>query len=264
VTGQCLSGCWIGGAYYAPGAANGDCQQCNPSQSASSWSSKAAGTGCNDGDACTIGDVCNGSDTCSGGGGGGGGANDCPSNLVGFRGQNGFQISCDCPASMTGAGVVWGTDTYTDDSALCRAAVHAGAITASGGSIQATVKPGLSSYTGSTRNGVSTQAYGAWPGSYTVNAPCPGNLVSYRGQNGLVISCECSSTAASFGSVWGTDLYTDDSTLCRAAVHAGRIPASGGGIRAVITSGYSNYTGSTRNGVTTQAWGSWSGSYYFQ
>jgi len=46
--GQCLNGCWISGAYYAVGATNpaGDCQECNPSVSTSSWSNKSVGTAC--------------------------------------------------------------------------------------------------------------------------------------------------------------------------------------------------------------------------
>ncbi len=93
---------------------------------------------------------------------------------------------------------------------------------------------------------------------------CPANLTAYRGQNGYQLSCRCSASMAGGGSVWGTDVYTDDSTLCRAAVHAGRITTSGGAIRAVISGGRSSYTGSTRNGVTSASWGSWSGSYSFQ
>ncbi|HEX8700081.1 MAG TPA: kelch repeat-containing protein [Myxococcaceae bacterium] len=47
-TGQCQSGCWIAGAYYAAGAPNpgNPCQQCSPSVSTSSWSNKASGDTC--------------------------------------------------------------------------------------------------------------------------------------------------------------------------------------------------------------------------
>jgi hypothetical protein len=63
--------------------------------------------------------------------------------------------------------------------------------------------------------------------------------------------------------VWGTNFYTDDSSLCVAAVHAGRITTSGGRITAMISGGRSSYTGSTRNGVTSFPWDSWDGSYSF-
>ncbi|WP_309888461.1 kelch repeat-containing protein, partial [Archangium sp.] len=47
-TGQCQSGCWIGGAYYAAGTTNPSvaCQECNPGVSTSGWSNKAVGTTC--------------------------------------------------------------------------------------------------------------------------------------------------------------------------------------------------------------------------
>jgi hypothetical protein len=194
--------------------------------------------------------------------------NSCPGNMVGYRGQNGFQLECHCGSA--GSGTVWGTGTYTDDSALCRAALHAGAIGTNGGAIVVTVTAGQNSYTGSTQNGVTSSPYGAWPGSYTVSgssgtctASCPGSLTGYRGQNGTVVTCACSSSAASGGGVWGTGTYTDDSALCRAAVHAGRITTAGGIISAVIGPGQSSYTGSTQNGVTSSSYGAWGGSYSF-
>lgn len=197
----------------------------------------------------------------------------CPGNMVAYRGQNGFQLECSCLSSETSSGDVWGTDTYTDDSRLCRTALHAGAITSSGGVIVATVEPGQSSYVGSTRNGVTSTSYGTFAGSYSVTGGssctplppnCPANLTAYRGQNGTVVTCNCSSVATSVGYVWGTAVYTDDSYVCRAAVHAGAISSTGGVISAVISVGLSSYTGSTYNGVTSSSYGAWPGSYSFQ
>jgi hypothetical protein len=56
---------------------------------------------------------------------------------------------------------VTGTDIYTDDSTICTAAVHSGLITfASGGTVTVEVRrPGITLYTGSTRNGVTTHNY---------------------------------------------------------------------------------------------------------
>ncbi len=47
-TTQCTAGCWIGGAFYAPGATNpaASCQECNPSVSTASWSNKPVNTTC--------------------------------------------------------------------------------------------------------------------------------------------------------------------------------------------------------------------------
>jgi LCCL domain len=93
---------------------------------------------------------------------------------------------------------------------------------------------------------------------------CPTNFMSYRGRNGLAIECTCSASATQSGSVWGTEIYTDDSSVCRAAVHAGRISADGGTVKAIIQPGRVGYPGSLKYGVSTYGYSSWSGSYSFQ
>jgi LCCL domain len=66
------------------------------------------------------------------------------------------------------------------------------------------------------------------------------------------------------GRVWGTDVYTDDSSLCTAAVHAGLITLAGGGSVIIeIVAGQGAYAGSTRNGVSTLDYGGWPGSFRF-
>ncbi len=66
-------------------------------------------------------------------------------------------------------GTVWGSGTYTDDSSVCTAGVHAGVISQQGGGVVVIViSPGLSSYEGSTSNGVTSVGYGSWYGSFQV------------------------------------------------------------------------------------------------
>ncbi len=79
----------------------------------------------------------------------------------------GLQVIGVCPAGSTSDfSTVWGTDTYTDDSSLCTAAVHAGAITLAGGSIRVEAVDGLEAYEGSLRNGVESLDYGSWGRSF--------------------------------------------------------------------------------------------------
>jgi hypothetical protein len=67
---------------------------------------------------------------------------------------------------------VWGTDTYTDDSSVCTAAVHAGLITlASGGPVTFEMRPGLDSYEASTRNGIASRSWGVWSSSFVFVTP---------------------------------------------------------------------------------------------
>jgi LCCL domain len=65
------------------------------------------------------------------------------------------------------------------------------------------------------------------------------------------------------GTVWGTDIYTDDSPICVAAVHAGIISTDGGAVIIEIMAGQKAYAASQQNGVTSQSWGSYSRSYRF-
>jgi hypothetical protein len=68
---------------------------------------------------------------------------------------------------------------------------------------------------------------------------------------------------ASMGAIWGTDVYTADSSICAAAVHAGMITTAGGPVIIEITAGQAAYAASERNGVTSLSWGSYSRSYRF-
>ncbi len=88
-----------------------------------------------------------------------------------YRGRNGEQFDFICPAGGE-AGTVWGTDTYTDDSSVCTAAVHAGLITlAEGGTVTFEMRPGLDSYTASTRNGIESRSWGTWSSSFVFVTP---------------------------------------------------------------------------------------------
>lgn len=64
------------------------------------------------------------------------------------------------------------------------------------------------------------------------------------------------------GSLYGTDIYTNDSTLAVAAVHAGLLAAGERGIvKVTVLPGQESYTSSTRCGITSNSFGNWSLSY---
>jgi LCCL domain-containing protein len=84
----------------------------------------------------------------------------------------GDTLMVSCPPGGT-IRYAWGTDTYTADSSVCTAAVHAGLIGVdAGGDVYLEVTAGLEEYAGSERNGVKTQARGEWLTSFMfVDAP---------------------------------------------------------------------------------------------
>ncbi|MBS0657928.1 MAG: hypothetical protein JSR82_06745 [Verrucomicrobia bacterium] len=194
------------------------------------------------------------------------GSQPAPNNLRGFESQVGQSFSFLVTGNSR-AGSVWGTDQYTTDSALAAAAVHAGAVTDGASAVvRVTLTPGLASYQGSARHGVTSAAWGAYAASYRVEAlggqaqADPGSLTSLAARKTGSFLFEV--TGAATGSVWGTDLYTADSRLAAAAVHAGVLkPGERGVVKVTLEPGQASYAGTARNGVTSSAWGAYAVSY---
>ena len=98
--------------------------------------------------------------------------------------------------------------------------------------------------------------------SATSGVAAPYNLSGYRNRTGQTF--QFTVTGANAGAIWGTDVYTDDSSVAAAAVHAGVLRI--GEIRTVtvtILAGQSTYAASDRNGIKSGGYGAWSGSYAF-
>ena len=59
------------------------------------------------------------------------------------------------------------------------------------------------------------------------------------------------------GQLWGTDIYTRDSTIGAAAVHAGLLkPGETAVLRLTVMAALEKYPGSIRHGVTSTEYGS--------
>lgn len=194
----------------------------------------------------------------------------CPASLQLLASYPGVVLGCNCPPAGA-PGTVWGSGPYTSDSSLCTAARHAGVVGTGGGIVWATTSAGLSNYNGSSRFGITSRNYGSYGSSTTfLNAPagisaapqlaaCPVNM---QGQS-TSISCYCDPSAISSGSVWGTGIYTNDSKICRAALHAGMLNAAGGPVTVQPLSDAGSYQGSIQNGVSSSDYGAWRGAFTF-
>lgn len=181
-------------------------------------------------------------------------------------------FTCACGPESMRQGAVWGTDDYTDDSGLCQAALHAGVIPAGGGTLTVVRGPGRPLYIGSSRNSVRSNDYGDYSHSIRFAdtaaspvgpEPCPVSL-SINPDLPTPFTCRCDGDAIRTGSVWGTDIYTDDSALCQAAVHAGVIGSGGGRVTVSRGAGRPLYTGSRRNGILSHDYGEYARSIRFQ
>lgn len=208
-------------------------------------------------------------------------------NAQQFRGRNGQMVTVLCPPNGV-PGSVWGSDLYSDDSSVCTAALHSGRVTlATGGLVLIQIAPGAPAYAATLRNGVTSRPWGSWSGSFTiVGGPLAGlqtkpadvaapaaapaadvrtiswstqGLAVVRNGSSSVVSCPPGGRARS---VWGTDTYSSDSSICTAAVHAGLITFDAGGVVEVAgVGGLGHYEPSRRNGVRSQSWGSWGASF---
>jgi hypothetical protein len=69
-------------------------------------------------------------------------------------------------------------------------------------------------------------------------------------------------TGASDGMLWGTDIYTGDSAIAAAAVHAGAVkPGETAVVRVTVMPPLAQYQGSVRHGITSHDYGRFGTAY---
>lgn len=212
----------------------------------------------------------------------------CADNLRALRIEAGDKATVQCPRRCTRQ-PVWGTDTYSADSSVCAAAVHAGLISASaGGLVEVRASGAEQEFSGTERNGVRSQPWGPWPTSFTLSAAsapasaadeaparsraasmpvrprrvtCTTQAQDIRGEEGLELVLLCPQDCSA-GSVYGTDDYFEGSAICRAAIHAGAITEAQGGVFTMTIGGAKRrFLASDQNGVSSRTWGPWSRSF---
>ena len=192
-------------------------------------------------------------------------------------GNPGTTFTLVCPAAGS-LHFVWGSDIYTADSSICTAAVHTGLITVErGGTVTIELRPGRDVYGASQRNGVTTSAYGGFHRSFIFKSEAntgtekdaddvtpimwdtsPSILAN---ENGKTYKFKCPAEGKE-RNIWGTDVYTADSSVCNAAVHAGLIKFENGGTVTIeLRPGQSSYQGTLRNGVKSNEYGAYGRSF---
>lgn len=214
----------------------------------------------------------------------------CPVNLFGQS----MPLMCTCDAASVEFGQVFGSDVYADLSSPCRAALHAGAITAQGGTIVLRSTPLPLKFDANTRNGVEALTTRNAPGAFRIaratvaevqaGAPaqqaalpptpapvpaqppapaqpraalpvCPATAqVPATTPQNLRVVCQCTAELIRPGNVIGTNFYIRRSSICGAARHAGVIGPQGGPVAVTLGGPRTQFEGTTRNGVSS--WGS--------
>ena len=219
-----------------------------------------------------------------------------------MRGQNGLRVDYYCPPGSPAGRLWGTDLYTDDSSICTAAVHAGRIRPETGGAFTIEIRPGAGSYRGSSRYGVTSSSYGGWHGSFrfvssstrqggghqfeqppTQYAPPQGGYnhgggghhgrmgqqINWstqanplRGRNGQRVTYYCPAGGSYSGRLWGSGVYTDDSSICLAGVHAGVIrPESGGNVTIEIRPGSGSYQGSSMHGVTSSSYGGWHGSF---
>lgn len=85
-------------------------------------------------------------------------------------------------------------------------------------------------------------------------AACPASFKAFGDARGR-LECACVPPWRDY--LYGTGIYTDTSSVCAAAQHAGLVGPSGGAIEVIGLKGADSYEGSVQNDVASKRWGAW-------
>ncbi|KAG2469814.1 CRLD2 protein, partial [Polypterus senegalus] len=174
----------------------------------------------------------------------------------------------ECPANCQNAkGKIWGTLFYDTQSSLCRAALHFGVIDNSGGLVDITRKGQMPLFVKSTRNGVESLSKYKKTNAFTVskvevkNVDCYATVAELCPFKKPIAHCprvycamSCKDEPSYWAPVYGTDIYSDSSSICRSAIHAGIITGSDGGYVDILPlEKKKHYVGTLRNDIQSES-----------
>lgn len=177
------------------------------------------------------------------------------------------------------SGSVWGTDFYTSDSSLSRAAVHAGVVHAGESAVVkvSVIRP-REDFVGSFRNEVQSSRWSKSGGlfAFTLQLAKPEEVEALAQGKPVLPSPAIfppgvrrgdlddpgqtwilGVTGDPDGSIWGSDIYTASSPVATVAVHAGLVkPGEMALVKVTSLPKRGSLQGVERNGVTSKNWSS--------
>ena len=183
-----------------------------------------------------------------------------------FAGAPGKMFRGHCPnCSGDSKDSVFGTEIYHPQSSICKAAQHSGAIPkGKGGSVIISLIGPKPIFNGSEGEDHSFSAtFAAADKSFMIKKALPiqkvncsttaqiGKFSDAPTNSQFVVMCPkmCSMLK---DEIYGTEAYTENSSICIAAIHRGIINDRGGEARFIIQSGRDNYKGSNGFGVISK------------
>ncbi|XP_032925820.1 cysteine-rich secretory protein LCCL domain-containing 2 [Catharus ustulatus] len=173
-----------------------------------------------------------------------------------------------CPAGcLYSKGKIFGTFYYESSSSICRAAIHYGILDNKGGLVDITRKGRTPAFVKSSRNGVESFRKSKPSNAFMVSKVTTQTLDCYTTVAELChfkkpashcprIYCpaHCKDEPSYWAPLFGTNVYADSSSICKAAVHAGVISDERGGLVDVMPVEKKKiYVGSLKNGVQSES-----------
>ena len=177
--------------------------------------------------------------------------------------KNGDKIRVKCPKSceidsMNTAikGGVFGTLIYTFDSLICYSAIHSGIKNSNDEESMfiINVLPGMSFYQGTNQYKIQSTSIDKSDFSFSVEIAPPVIQIdcrttsasdSFANTLGMKFLVRCPEKCSKIPHrVFGSNIYSGDSSICQSAIHAGALNDRGGEVKFEIVQGQKNYFGS--------------------
>jgi hypothetical protein len=163
----------------------------------------------------------------------------------------GDKVRIKCPSNCKN-GLIYGTLIYSFDSVACMAAIHTGIVKPNVASmVLLKALPGLSFYQGTNQYGVQSTSIDKSDYSFqveeappviTVNCKTTASTPQFAGTLGMKFLVRCPDSCSKTSHyVFGNNLYSGDSSICQAAIHAGALNDRGGEVQFMIEPGQKLY-----------------------
>ena len=94
-----------------------------------------------------------------------------------------------------------------------------------------------------------------------IEAGCSYDARQLKGNAGDLLQVSCPAGCDKGQTTWGTGVYSANSPICRAGIHAGAIPATGGTLTVKLEAGRPAYRGSEQHGIKSSDFNQYDRSY---
>ena len=183
-----------------------------------------------------------------------------------FIGSVGMIYRVNCKTCYGAKGVVFGTAIYHPLSSICKAAYHSGTLKkGKAGTILLEITNSQPVFNGSQgQDGSNSATFSGAERSFRLRkSPKLTKISCMTKGNDIIFSkkpfytrfvVQCPKNCLRFkGQIYGTTIYSENSSICKAAIHYGIIGSKGGEVQFIIENGLQNYKSSKGFGIISKS-----------